>query len=83
LSVEAYDRANTRLLATGQLATLDNQIDTTTGTVKLRATFANPDEAFVPEPVRQCPAAGEHHDRHNSGCRCPRSNAASRALMSI
>jgi membrane fusion protein, multidrug efflux system len=48
LSVEAYDRANVRLLATGELATLDNQIDTTTGTLKLRATFANPDELLYP-----------------------------------
>ena len=48
LSVEAYDRANTRLLATGQLATLDNLIDTTTGTLKLRATFANPDQLLYP-----------------------------------
>jgi multidrug efflux system membrane fusion protein len=48
LSVEAYDRANTRLLATGQLGTLDNQIDTTTGTVKLRAMFENPDEMLYP-----------------------------------
>jgi membrane fusion protein, multidrug efflux system len=48
LSVAAYDRANTRLLATGQLATMDNQIDTTTGTVKLRATFSNPDEMLYP-----------------------------------
>ncbi len=48
LSVDAYDRANTRKLATGQLSTLDNQIDTTTGTLKLRATFANPDELLYP-----------------------------------
>jgi multidrug efflux system membrane fusion protein len=48
LGVEAYDRANTRLLAAGQLDTLDNQIDTTTGTVKLRAMFANPDELLYP-----------------------------------
>jgi multidrug efflux system membrane fusion protein len=48
LAVEAYDRANTRLLATGQLGTLDNQIDTATGTVKLRAMFANPDEMLYP-----------------------------------
>jgi membrane fusion protein, multidrug efflux system len=48
LTVEAYDRANSRLLATGQLATLDNQIDTTTGTLKLRALFANPDELLLP-----------------------------------
>jgi membrane fusion protein, multidrug efflux system len=48
LSVDAYDRANVRKLATGQLSTLDNQIDTTTGTLKLRAIFANPDELLYP-----------------------------------
>jgi multidrug efflux system membrane fusion protein len=48
LSVEAYDRSNTKLLATGQLATLDNVIDTTTGTLKLRAMFDNPDETLIP-----------------------------------
>ena len=48
MSVDAYDRANSRLLATGQLATLDNLIDTTTGTVKLRAMFDNPDETLYP-----------------------------------
>jgi multidrug efflux system membrane fusion protein len=48
LQVEAYDRANTHLLATGQLATIDNQIDTTTGTLKLRALFTNPDELLYP-----------------------------------
>jgi multidrug efflux system membrane fusion protein len=48
LSVEAYDRANVKKLATGTLGTLDNQIDTTTGTVKLRALFANPDEQLYP-----------------------------------
>ena len=48
LSVQAYDQANVKLLATGQLGTLDNLIDTTTGTLKLRALFANPDEALYP-----------------------------------
>jgi multidrug efflux system membrane fusion protein len=48
LSVAAYDRANVKLLATGSLGTLDNQIDTSTGTVKLRALFANPDETLYP-----------------------------------
>jgi multidrug efflux system membrane fusion protein len=48
LSVAAYDRANVNLLATGQLSTVDNVIDTTTGTVKLRAIFANPDETLYP-----------------------------------
>jgi multidrug efflux system membrane fusion protein len=48
LSVEAYNSSNTRLLATGQLSALDNQIDTTTGTVKLRALFPNGDEHLYP-----------------------------------
>jgi multidrug efflux system membrane fusion protein len=41
MSVTAYDRSNTTSLEAGYLETLDNQIDTTTGTVKLRATFQN------------------------------------------
>src|ERR1700733_13203079 len=48
LAVEAYDRSNTRLLATGTLAALDRQISTTTGTLNLRAMFANPDEMLYP-----------------------------------
>ncbi len=41
LTVQAFDRAQQTLLDTGKLLTVDNQIDTTTGTVKLRASFAN------------------------------------------
>ena len=48
LSVDAYDRSNVHTLATGHLATLDNLIDTTTGTLKLRAIFANPDGLLYP-----------------------------------
>ncbi|MBN3792692.1 MdtA/MuxA family multidrug efflux RND transporter periplasmic adaptor subunit, partial [Burkholderia sp. Ac-20353] len=48
LSVTAYDRSNTTPLETGSLATLDNQIDTTTGTVKLRATFDNKEGLLFP-----------------------------------
>ena len=49
LPVQAYDRTNTQLIATGTLATLDNQIDNTTGTVKLRALFPNGDDALFPQ----------------------------------
>ena len=45
-------------LATGRLLTADNQIDTATGTVKLKAEFANDDGALFPEPVRQRAHAG-------------------------
>ena len=48
LSVEAYDRGQTVRLATGTLATVDNVIDPTTGTVKLRAMFDNTDGALFP-----------------------------------
>jgi membrane fusion protein, multidrug efflux system len=41
LQTEAYDRSSNTKLATGVLSTLDNQIDPTTGTLKLRATFDN------------------------------------------
>ena len=48
LVVTAYDRANVRELATGRVAAVDNQIDTTTGTVKVRAQFDNTDNALFP-----------------------------------
>ena len=48
LQVQAYDRANVKLLATGLVSALDNQIDTTTGTVKVRAQFENNDSALFP-----------------------------------
>ena len=49
LQVTAYDRTDTTVVATGTLATTDNQIDTTTGTVKLRAMFPNTDNALFPQ----------------------------------
>jgi len=48
LKVEALDRAQVKTLATGSLLTLDNQVDTTTGTVKLKAIFDNKDSALFP-----------------------------------
>ena len=48
LAVDAYDRAALKQIATGTLLTLDNQIDTTTGTVKARASFENKDTALFP-----------------------------------
>jgi multidrug efflux system membrane fusion protein len=48
LRVEAYDRSNTTLLASGALQTVDNELDTTTGTLKLRAAFDNKDEQLFP-----------------------------------
>ncbi|KAA1057121.1 MdtA/MuxA family multidrug efflux RND transporter periplasmic adaptor subunit [Azospirillum argentinense] len=48
LPVTAYDRTRDRVLATGTLTTVDNQIDVTTGTVKLRAQFDNADQSLFP-----------------------------------
>jgi multidrug efflux system membrane fusion protein len=48
LTVTAYSRDDAKLIATGSLESIDNEIDTTTGTVKLRATFPNTDEALFP-----------------------------------
>jgi multidrug efflux system membrane fusion protein len=48
LPVDAYDRNDTQKLASGYLLTADNQIDTTTGTDKLKAVFDNHDEALFP-----------------------------------
>jgi membrane fusion protein, multidrug efflux system len=48
LPVDAFDRSDSKQLAVGKLLTLDNEIDATTGTVKLRATFDNHDNALFP-----------------------------------
>jgi multidrug efflux system membrane fusion protein len=48
LEVDAFDRAQQTKIATGKLLTFDNQIDTTTGTVKMRALFDNKNEALFP-----------------------------------
>ncbi len=48
LLVETFDRAGKIKLASGKLASIDNQIDTTTGTVKLKAEFANGDGLLFP-----------------------------------
>jgi len=48
LPVDAYDRAGTTKIATGSLLTVDNQIDRTTGTTRLKAQFPNDDETLFP-----------------------------------
>lgn len=48
LTVEAWDREERRHLADGTLASVDNRIDTATGTLRLRAVFANADQALFP-----------------------------------
>lgn len=48
LVVEARDRTNKQKLSEGSLLSTDNQIDTTTGTIKLKARFNNQDDALFP-----------------------------------
>lgn len=48
LTVEAYDREQKQKIATGTLLTIDNQIDPTTGTVKLKAVFPNTNNELFP-----------------------------------
>jgi len=48
LKVEAWDRTNSQKLSEGVLLSLDNQIDATTGTIKVKARFNNQDDALFP-----------------------------------
>src|SRR6266481_772610 len=48
LVVDAYDRDDTAKIASGKLQTIDNQIDSTTGTYKLKSIFANADNSLFP-----------------------------------
>ncbi|QGY29861.1 MdtA/MuxA family multidrug efflux RND transporter periplasmic adaptor subunit [Pantoea cypripedii] len=48
LVVDAWDRSNKTLLTSGTLLSIDNQIDVTTGTIKLKARFSNEDDALFP-----------------------------------
>ena len=67
LPVDAYNREQTQKLATGVLLTTDNQIDPTTGTVKLKAIFDNKDSLLFPnqfvnaEPPDRCKKRRPHH----------------------
>jgi membrane fusion protein, multidrug efflux system len=48
VAVEAYSRNDSSKIATGVLSLIDNQIDTTTGTIRVKATFANSDRRLWP-----------------------------------
>jgi multidrug efflux system membrane fusion protein len=48
MQVDSFDRAGDKILETGKLTSLDNQIDTTTGTVKFRANFPNKNVVLFP-----------------------------------
>ena len=63
LPVDAYNRDNSKKLASGMLVTLDNQIDSTTGTSKLKAVFDNTGQCALPSAIRQHTPAGGHADQ--------------------
>ncbi len=67
LEVDAYDRTQQKLLAKGKLITIDNQIDTVTGTVKLRAQFDNCERHALSQSVREYAPAGEDARQPDSG----------------
>jgi len=48
LAVDVFDRSAQKKIATGEMVALDNQVDTTTGTVKIRSIFPNDDNALFP-----------------------------------
>ena len=67
LGVDAWDRENTQKLATGTLTTIDNQIDQTTGTVRMRADFDNKQQRALSQPVRERAPAGAGKNRRGAG----------------
>jgi len=60
--VDAFDRAGKIRLATGRLLTMDNQIDTATGTVKVKAEFPNTDSALFPNQFVNVRMVVETHE---------------------
>jgi len=60
LQVDAFDRANEKILDTGTLNSLNNQVDTTTGTVKFRASLPNKEEQLYPNQFVNARLACEH-----------------------
>jgi multidrug efflux system membrane fusion protein len=62
LPVDAWDRAQTAKIASGKLLTIDNQIDPTTGTVKLRALFDNKDGSLFPNQFVNTRLLVDTHD---------------------
>ena len=63
LVVDAFDRAQQKKLATGTLQTLDNQIDTATGTIKSKALFQNEEDLLFPNQfVNARLLVDTHHD---------------------
>ena len=69
LPVEAYDRADQNRIASGTLETVDNQIDPTTGTSRLKAVFDNRDNALFPQQFVNCTDAAGNAARRRADSR--------------
>ena len=77
LAVDAYSRDGSRKLASGTLTFIDNQINQTTATIRMRASFPNPRLGPLAQRVRQGAALAldrEGRDRHSGGGRPARSD---------
>ncbi len=75
VQVAAYDRDNIHLLSTGTLSMIDNLIDQTTATYRLKATFSNDGREIVARRIRQCAAVAANPQecrRHSAGRRAAR-----------
>jgi len=81
--VEAYDRDNTTKLATGKLLTIDNQIDTTTGTYKLKALVDNTKNELFPNQFVNVHLLVDTEEKCGTCCRPLRFCAALRGLMCL
>ena len=78
LPVDAYDREDRTRLATGTLVTVDNQIDPTTGTSRLKAVFDNTDNALFPNQFVNCRLLLDDKPRRGDRCPPPPSSAVRR-----
>ena len=92
LEIKAYDRAQNKLLAVGTLLTVDNQIDPTTGTVKLKAQFKNENNLLFPnqfvnirllvDTLRKCDCSANCcNSTRKSGYLCLSGNAQSKVKV--
>ena len=81
MPVDAWDRAEAKKLSSGSLLTVDNQIDTTTGTVRLRAVFKNKENELFPNQFVNAHLLVNVHTTPSS-CLRARSCAAPRAPSS-
>ncbi len=73
LAVDAFDRGNENKIASGALTSLDNEVDTTTGTIKFRAEFPNQDLSLFPNQFVNARLAGENLEQGDSGAHGGRS----------